>query len=266
MKLCGYNISPRWAYFVNSLIGINSSIFFGPTGSPAAELLNGHKLKVQMVHKGINPPGKARQDWKIICDLSSRMGYPMGYRNSKEIMEEIARVTPSYGGITYSRLEKEDIHWPCPTKEHSGTPRLHVDRFTRGQGLFHPIDYIPPAELPDEAYPLFLTTGRVLYQYHTGTMTMQSEGLNELAPECFVEISSGDARDHRVEEGDLLKVSSRRGEITAKARVSDQASRGTIFIPFHFATAAANRLTHAALDPIAKIPEFKVCAARIEKV
>lgn len=222
--------------------------------------------KVQMVHKGINPPGKARQDWKIICDLSSRMGYPMGYRNSKEIMEEIARVTPSYGGITYSRLEKEDIHWPCPTKEHSGTPRLHVDRFTRGQGLFHPIDYIPPAELPDEAYPLFLTTGRVLYQYHTGTMTMQSEGLNDLAPECFVEISSADAQDHKVEEGDLLKVSSRRGEITAKARISDQAIRGTIFIPFHFATAAANRLTNAALDPIAKIPEFKVCAARIEKV
>jgi len=222
--------------------------------------------KVQRVHKAIHPPGKARHDWEIICDLSSRMGYSMAYRNSKAIMEEIARVTPSYGGITYSRLDKEDIHWPCPTKEHPGTPRLHVDRFTRGLGLFHPIDYIPPAELPDEAYPLFLTTGRVLYQYHTGTMSMQSEGLNELAPECFVEISSRDARDHRVEEGDLVRVSSRRGEITAKARISDQAIRGTVFIPFHFATAAANKLTHAALDPIAKIPEFKVCAVRIEKV
>jgi formate dehydrogenase major subunit/formate dehydrogenase alpha subunit len=194
------------------------------------------------------------------------MGYPMAYRNSKAIMEEISRVTPSYGGITYSRLEKEDICWPCPTKEHLGTPRLHVDKFTRGLGLFHPIDYIPPAELPDKAYPLFLTTGRLLYHYHTGTMTMKSEGLNDLVPECFVEISSEDAHNYEIKEADLLKVSSRRGEIKAKAKISEQAIKGTIFIPFHFAKAAANRLTNAALDPIAKIPELKVCAVRIEKV
>ena len=222
--------------------------------------------KVQRVHKAINAPGKARQDWGIICDLSSRMGYPMAYRNSKAIMEEIARVTPSYGGITYARLEKEDIYWPCPSAEHSGTPRLHVDKFTRGLGLFHSIDYIPPAELPDKEFPLYLTTGRILYHFHTGTMTMQSEGLNDLAPECFVEISSDDAHNYKVKEGDLLKVSSRRGDIRAKARICDQAIRGTVFIPFHFAEAAANRLTNAVLDPIAKIPEFKVCAVRIEKV
>ena len=222
--------------------------------------------KVQRVRKAIDPPGKARQDWEIICDLSSRMGYPMAYRNSKAIMEEISRVTPSYGGITFSRLEKKDIHWPCPTKEHLGTPRLHVDKFTRGLGLFHPIDYIPPAELPDKAYPLFLTTGRLLYHYHTGTMTMKSEGLNDLVPECFVEISSEDAHNYEIKEGDLLKVSSRRGEIKAKAKISEQAIKGTIFIPFHFAKAAANRLTNAALDPIAKIPELKVCAVKIEKV
>jgi formate dehydrogenase major subunit/formate dehydrogenase alpha subunit len=194
------------------------------------------------------------------------MGYPMAYRNSKAIMEEISRVTPSYRGITYSRLEKEDICWPCPTKEHLGTPRLHVDKFSRGLGRFHSIDYIPPAELPDKTYPLFLTTGRLLYHYHTGTMTMKSEGLNDLAPECFVEISSEDAHNYEIKEGDLLKVSSRRGEIKAKAKISEQAIKGTIFIPFHFAKAAANRLTNAALDPIAKIPEFKVCAVRIEKV
>jgi len=222
--------------------------------------------KVQMVHKAVVSPGEARQDWEIICDLSSRMGYPMTYQNSKAIMKEIARVTPSYAGITYSRLEKEDIHWPCPSAGHPGTPRLHADKFTRGLGLFHPIDYIPPAELPDNEYPLFLTTGRLLYHFHTGTMTMQSEGLNDLAPECFVEISSEDAHNYEIKEGDLLKVSSRRGDIKAKARVSDQAIRGTLFIPFHFAKAAANRLTNAALDPIAKIPEFKVCAVRIEKL
>lgn len=222
--------------------------------------------KVQRVRKAINSPGLARGDWEIICGLSARMGYPMTYRNSKAIMEEITRVTPSYGGISYSRLEKKDIHWPCPTAKHPGTPRLHIDKFTRGMGLFHPIDYIAPAELPDKEYPLYLTTGRVLYHFHTGTMSMRSDGLNDIVPECFVEISSEDAQDYNVDDGDLLRVSSRRGEITAKAKISDQAIKGTIFIPFHFAKAAANKLTNAALDPIAKIPEYKVCAVRIEKL
>ena len=221
--------------------------------------------KVQRVRKARRSPGKARQDWEIIADLSTRMGHPMAYRQGREIMHEIARVTPSYGGITYGRLEKEGIHWPCPTLDHPGTPRLHVERFTRGKGAFHAIDYLPPAELPDQEYPLYLTTGRVLYHFHTGTMTMQSTGLNDLVPECFVEISPEDAREYGVAEGDVLAVSSRRGEIAARARISHQAVRGTVFIPFHFAKAAANRLTNAALDPIAKIPEFKVCAIRIEK-
>jgi formate dehydrogenase alpha subunit len=221
--------------------------------------------KVQLVRKAIDPPGQARQDWQIISDLSSRMGYPMTYIDSETIMREIATVTPSYRGITYARLGEEDIHWPCTSEEHPGTPRLHVGKFSRGVGLFHPIDYIPPAEMPDEQYPLFLTTGRVLYHFHTGTMTMQSDGLNDMAPECFVEIAPGDARRYEVEEGNVLKVSSRRGEIAARAHVSDQAVEGTIFIPFHFAKAAANRLTNAVLDPVAKIPEFKVCAVKIEK-
>ncbi len=222
--------------------------------------------KVQRVRKAIDPPGKARQDWEIICDLSARMGYPMTYRDARAIMEEIARVTPSYGGINYSRLNTEDIHWPCPTAEHPGTPRLHAEKFARGLGRFHSLDYIPPAEVPDKEYPLFLTTGRLLYHFHTGTMTMQSEGLNELVPECFAEISSEDATRYNIRQKDLLRVSSRRGEITVKALISDQAVSGTVFIPFHFAKAAANKLTNSALDPVAKIPEFKVCAVRIDKV
>jgi formate dehydrogenase alpha subunit len=221
--------------------------------------------KVQRVRKVVDPPGAARPDWDIIGELSSRMGYPMDYTDSEAIMREIASVTPSYGGLSHRRLDEEDIYWPCTSTEHRGTPRLHVGRFTRGLGLFHAIDYIPPAEMPDEHYPLFLTTGRVLYHFHTGTMTMQSEGLNDRVPECFVEISPGDARRYQVKEGDVLQVSSRRGEIAARALVSDRAVEGTIFIPFHFAEAAANRLTNAALDPVAKIPEFKVCAVRIEK-
>jgi formate dehydrogenase major subunit len=221
--------------------------------------------KVQLIRKAVEPPGEAKEDWKIIADLSGRMGYPMNYGSAKDIMEEIAGITPSYCGINYGRLQSDGIHWPCPATDHPGTPCLHVDQFTCGLGVFHAIDFIPPAELPDEEYPLYLTTGRVLYQFHTGTMTMKSDGLNELAPESFVEISAQDAEAYRIEDGDSLKISSRRGEIEAKARLSEKAVKGTIFIPFHYAGAAANKLTNTALDPTAKIPEFKVCAVRIVK-
>jgi len=213
----------------------------------------------------LESPGDAREDWEIICDLAGRMGYPMVYEDAKAIMEEIALVTPSYGGISYARLEDDGLHWPCPGADHPGTPCLHVGQFSRGKGLFHPIDYIPPAETTDEEYPLYLTTGRVLYQYHTGTMTMKSQGLNELAPECFVEISGQDADLYGINDGELLRVYSRRGDIEARARISGKAVKGTLFIPFHYAGAAANVLTNAALDPVAKIPEYKVCAVRLSK-
>ncbi len=222
--------------------------------------------KVLRVRKAVDPPGEAREDWKILQDLSSRMGYSKSYKNSRAIMEEIAQVTPSYCGINYNRLKKQGIHWPCTGTDHPGTPCLHMDEFTCGLGVFHAIDYIPPAELPDQEFPLYLTTGRLLYQYHTGTMTMKSPGLNEKAPECFVEISFEDAQGHNISDGDLLRVASRRGMIEARAKISEKAVEGTIFIPFHWAGAAANRLTNSALDPTAKIPEFKVCAVRIEKL
>ena len=221
--------------------------------------------KVQRVRKAVAPPGEARGDWKIICDLAGRMGYAMNFKNAQAIMEEIAQVTPSYCGINYGRLQEDGIHWPCTGTDHPGTPCLHMDQFTCGLGVFHAIDYRPPSELPCDQYPLYLTTGRVLFQYHTGTMTMKSKGLNELAPECFVEVSSLDAEEYKIEESDLLKVISRRGEIEAKAKISEKAVKGTIFLPFHYAEAAANKLTIAALDPVAKIPEYKVCAVRIEK-
>jgi formate dehydrogenase major subunit len=220
---------------------------------------------VQRVRKAVESPGEAREDWKIISDLSSRMGYDMDYQSAEAIMEEIAQVTPSYCGINYDRLKNDGIHWPCPNTDHPGTPCLHVDQFTCGLGVFHALEYKPPAELPDDEYPMYLTTGRVLYQFHTGSMTMKSQGLNDLAPECFVEISPPDAEAYGIENGDLLRIASRRGEIEAKARLSGKAVRGTIFIPFHYAKAAANKLTNAALDPTAKIPEFKVCAVHIEK-
>jgi predicted molibdopterin-dependent oxidoreductase YjgC len=193
------------------------------------------------------------------------MGRPMPYENAEAIMKEIARVTPSYCGITYDRLSGDGLHWPCTGTDHPGTPCLHVDRFTCGLGVFHALEYQPPAELPDEDYPLYLTTGRVLYQFHTGTMTMRTGGLNELAPACFVEISGEDARRYGLKDGDALHIASRRGEIEARTTISDQAVEGTVFIPFHYAKAAVNRLTNNVFDPTAGIPEYKVCAVRIEK-
>ena len=221
--------------------------------------------RVQRVRKAVEPPGQAWEDWKITCEIAGRMGYPMPYANSRQIMEEIAQLTPSYGGISYDRIEQEGIHWPAPTAEHPGTPILHREQFTKGKGTFHAIDYIPPAEKADDDYPLYLTTGRLLYQYHTGTMTMKSAGLMEIAPECFVEISSQDARKYALKDGAAVNIASRRGNIQARVRVSNKAVAGTVFIPFHYAAAAANRLTNAALDPVCGIPEYKVCAVKISK-
>ena len=221
--------------------------------------------RVQRVRQAVKPPGDAMDDWKIIAGISTRMGYEMAYDSSEAIFEEIRKVTPSYAGITFDRIDKEGIQWPCPNTDHPGTPVLHIGRFTSGLGTLHAIDWIAPAEKTDESFPMYLTTGRVLYHYHTGTMTMKCDGLNERAPECFVEISAKDADAHGLEDGGKATIASRRGEIIARVTVSEKAKDGTIFIPFHFATAAANRLTNAALDPVSGIPEFKVCAVKLSK-
>ena len=221
--------------------------------------------RVQLIRKAVDAPGESRPDWDITCEISTRMGYPMSYESSQAIFEEISQVTPSYAGLSYERIELEGIHWPCPTPEHPGTPILHREQFTSGKGTFHAIDFIPPAEKADDEYPMYLTTGRLLYQYHTGTMTMKSDGLNEIAPECFVEITSQDAHQYDLQDGDSITIASRRGSIQAVIKISRKAVSGTIFIPFHYAAAAANRLTNAALDPISGIPEYKVCAVKISK-
>ena len=222
--------------------------------------------RVARVRKAVPPPGQARPDWQIICDLATRLGYPMTYKNPEEIFEEIRKVTPSYAGISYQRLEAGGIQWPCPNEEHPGTMFLHKDRFARGLGMFFPIDHKDPAEMPDADYPLYLTTGRLLYQYHTGTMSRKAPGLVEKAPECFVEISPADAAKYNLAEGDRVRVRSRRGQIEARAHISPKGVAGTVFIPFHYYEAAANKLTNPALDPVSKIPEYKVCAVQMEKV
>jgi formate dehydrogenase alpha subunit len=222
--------------------------------------------KIKRVRKAIEPIGMSRQDWEIICDLSTRMGYPMSYDHPSQIMEEVAQLTPSYGGIYYDRIEKDGLHWPCPNRAHPGTAYLHKDRFNRGLGLFHAIEYLPPEELPDKEYPYLLTTGRIYVHYHTGTMTRRSPSLNKEVEEGFAEINPRQAKELGIIQGERIKVLSRRGEIEIKADLSERMERGMIFIPFHFVESAANRLTNPAFDPIAKIPEFKVCAVRIEKV
>jgi formate dehydrogenase alpha subunit len=223
--------------------------------------------RVARVRQVIPPVGDAKPDWQIIAEISRRMGHPMPFPDPEAIFEEIRRVTPSYAGITYSRLETEGgLQWPCPHADHPGTVYLHQGQFSRGRGHFFGIDYQEPAEMPDTDYPLVLSTGRVLYQYHTGTMSRRAPGLVEKAPECRVEIAAEDAVRYGIADGEPVRVKSRRGAIVARALVTTKAVPGTIFIPFHYYEAAVNKLTIAALDPVAKIPEYKVCAVKIEKV
>lgn len=219
--------------------------------------------RVQRIRKAVTAPGEAKADWEIIGELATRLGYPVHYATPKEIMEEINSLTPSYGGITYERIEKEGIQWPCPNADHPGTKFLHQDKFTRGLGLFHAIDYIPPAELPDAEYPLLLTTGRVLYHYHTGTMTRLARGTMERCPESLVEINPQDAQKLGIENGKTVVVTSRRGTVRAKAKLTDRSPEGVVFMNFHFREAAVNLLTNPALDPVAKSPEYKVCAVKV---
>ena len=220
--------------------------------------------RVQRVRKAVAPPGQAKADWEILSAIATKMGYPMEYASAEAIMEEIRTVTPSYAGITYERLEKEGIQWPCPNTDHPGTRFLHKDRFSRGRGLFHAIEYIPPAELPDDEYPMLLSTGRVLYQYHTGTMTRLGKGTTERYPESLAEIHPADAAKLGIEDGQRVRVTSRRGTVEAKAKITGRSDQGMVFMNFHFHEAAVNLLTNPALDPVAKIPEYKVCAVRVE--
>ena len=222
--------------------------------------------RVSRVRQAIPQVGQAKPDWQIICEIAGHLGYPMKYAGPEEIFEEIRRVTPSYAGISYQRLEAGGLQWPCPNAEHPGTVYLHKDRFSRGLGMFFAIEHRDPAEMPDAEYPLYLTTGRLLYQYHSGTMSRRAPGLVEKAPECRVEMAAADAARYGIADGQQVRVRTRRGKITAKAQISDKAVPGTIFLPFHYAEASANKLTNAALDPVSKIPEYKVCAVQIEKV
>jgi formate dehydrogenase alpha subunit len=224
--------------------------------------------RVQLVRQAIEPLGDSKTDGEIVCALAKRMGATgFDFESPEAVMREMAELTPIYGGISHERLETgEVLHWPCPTADHPGTRFLHKDKFSRGLGKFHAISYQEPAELPDDDYPLTLTTGRIIFHFHTGTMSRRSEKLNNEVPEAYVELHPEDAQQLGLGREPRVRVSSRRGEIELVARVTDRITPGVVFIPFHFVEAAANALTNSAFDPVAKIPEYKVCAVKIEPV
>jgi formate dehydrogenase alpha subunit len=222
--------------------------------------------RVQRIRKAVEPPGQARADWRVLADLATRMGYPMNYNHPREIFDEMRTVTPGYAGINYERIEQQGIQWPCPTEDHEGTPYLYADGFPRGLGKFFPLEYRPPVELPDEEYPYVLSTGRILYHWHGGTISRESPSLAGIYPKGVVEIHPEDGLKLGLESGDWVKVASRRGEVVAEAKVTDRSPLGVIFISFHWKEAAANILTINELDPVAKIPEYKYCAVNVQKV
>ncbi len=222
--------------------------------------------RVQRVRKAVEPAGEARTDIDIIVDLMNAMGYPQERVSAAEVMDEIAALTPSFGGVSHARLDAgESLQWPCPAKDHPGTPILHTNGPTRGRGLLYGAAFRPSAELPDEEYPFVLTTGRILYQYNAAAMTSRAPGLMEIAGEGFIEMHWRDAERLGIADGESVRVVSRRGSITARARVGRKVSEGETWMPFHFPDSPVNRLTNAALDEFARIPEYKACAVRVEK-
>jgi len=235
--------------------------------------------RIQMVRKALEPIGEAHDDWRIIADLAQRVlaegersvkAAPFSgweYNSPTEIMAEIAALAPSYAGVNHDRLEKgETFQWPVRDTDHTGTPILHVGKFARGLGKFVPIEHILPAELPDDEYPMILSTGRVLYHWHGGEMTRRSKGLLEIYDRPLIEVNEEDALHLGLNGNKRVRVTSRRGSIEAEAWVSDHVPPGMVYANFHFPEASANVLTIAALDPVAKIPEFKVCAVKVTAV
>ena len=225
--------------------------------------------RVQRLHRAIDPVGDSRADWWITCEIARRMGAGgFDFDTPEQIMREIATLVPGYAGITYERLEDGGLQWPCPSADHPGTPILHTERFATasGKGKFVPLQYKPPAELPDEEYPLILTTDRSLFHFHTSTMTRKVQGLEELDDRERLRINPADAARLDVADGEMVRAVSRRGQVDVTAHITDVCPPGVVSAGFHFTESRMNVLTNPALDPIAKIPETKVCAIRVEKL
>jgi formate dehydrogenase alpha subunit len=222
--------------------------------------------RVQRVRQAIEPVGASKPDWQILMELMNLLDIDQKYSHPSEIMAEIASLTPEYAGITYDKLEDVGIQWPCYDKEHPGTPYLHKDKFDRGKAIFVAVDNISSAEAADEEYPFIMTTGRVLFQYHSMTMTGRVDELNKKAPSSFIEINTKTAERLGLKDNDNVRITSRRGSIVTTAKITDKIDEQVLFVPFHYTNAKVNYLTNPQVDPLAKIPELKVAAVKIEKV
>ena len=222
--------------------------------------------RVQRIRKAVDPCGDALPDWKILTDILNRLGVPAPYDHPSQIFDEMCTLTPTYGGITYQRLETEALQWPCPSENHPGTPVLHADGPISGTAAFAPSHYRSPAEMPDEQYPLMLTTGRVVTHYHTGTMTQMCWGLHGADPQERAEINPEDAEKAGIEDGDAIRVSSRRGSVECCAKLTERVPQGLVFMTFHFSESSGNMLTISACDPVTQTPELKICSITIEKI
>jgi len=221
--------------------------------------------RIQRIRKAVEPPGQARPDWQIVCQVSTAMGYPMSYSDAGEIFDEMASLTPSYHGMSFDRIDKVGLQWPCPSKNHPGTIFLHKDKFVRGQGLFHVISFRNPAEMPDDKYPFILSTGRTLYNYNIGNMSQKSKVIRQKQSKNFVEIHHCDAERLGVADGEPILVGTRRGELTVEASVGERVRQGALWMPFHFIDQPTNRLTNDAFDTVTRTAEYKVCAATVRK-
>ncbi len=251
-------------------------IYMSPTAEMADVVLPGASFaektgtftnserRVQLINKAIEPIGNSKPDWEIVCEVATRMGYAFNYADTSEIMDEIASVAPIYGGISHERIHKVGLQWPCPDKEHPGTKYLHKGKFSRGLGKFHGIEHKPPAEVPDEEYSFILSTGRMRFHYNVGTMSRRTYLLDREYPFMFVEVNDKDAERLEIRDMDNCRVSTRRGQLTVKARVSDRVKQGVLWMPFHYVEAPANLLTNDAFCPIARTGEYKACAAKLE--
>lgn len=222
--------------------------------------------RVQRVRKAVDPPGDAKPDWQIISELSARMGYEMDYNHPEEIFDEIASITPQYKGISYSRIEKVGLQWPVPENDHPGTSVLHVGQFTKGKGLFIPEDYTPPVELPDDEYPMILTTIREIPQYNFGSMTRRTPEIEEICPEAFAELNPVDAEKMGIGDKEQVSITSKRGSVQLRTKISERSQIGTVSIPYHFEEVPVNNLTLNSLDRLSRSPQYKICAVKVEKV
>jgi predicted molibdopterin-dependent oxidoreductase YjgC len=225
--------------------------------------------RVLRVRKAVEAPGEAREDWKIIVEIAERMGYKLGdYEDASEIFNEIAQAAPIMAGISYDRIERQGIQWPCPTKDHPGTSTLFLDKFNtpNGKGILNPVEHIPQTEKATKEFPFIMNSGRILYHYHTATMSRRNKALTDFANESYVLMNSGDVVKFGLTDGERVRVSSKQGELETTLQASDQVAEGELFMPWHYSEARVNRLTRSDLDPFSKIAAFKLTACKVQKV